>query len=45
MKKRWMKSVIEASKQDMPALPFQRYARNARRTTTTLPRPSMRQIA
>ena len=24
MKKRWMKSVIETSKQDTPALPFQR---------------------
>ncbi|WP_281356453.1 hypothetical protein [Roseovarius faecimaris] len=27
MKKRWMKSVIEASKQDIPALPFQRRVR------------------
>lgn len=27
MKKRWMKSVIEASKQDIPALPFQRCVR------------------
>lgn len=31
MKKRWMKSVIETSKQDMPALPYQRRARNAAR--------------
>lgn len=27
MKKRWMKSVIDASRQDMPALPFQRRVR------------------
>ena len=29
MKKRWMKSVLETSKQDMPSLPYQRRARNA----------------
>jgi len=28
MKKRWMKSVIETSKQATPALPFQRGMRN-----------------
>ncbi len=33
MKKRWMKSVIETSQQDMPALPYQRRARNAGRAT------------
>jgi len=27
MKKRWMKNVIETSKQDTPALPFQRSAK------------------
>ena len=27
MKKRWMKSVIETSKQQMPSLPYQRGAR------------------
>ncbi|HKL05913.1 MAG TPA: hypothetical protein VJ929_08905 [Roseovarius sp.] len=31
MKKRWMKSVIETSKQDMPTLPYQRKARHAGR--------------
>ncbi len=30
MKKRWMKSVIEASKQDIPAMPFQRCVRCTR---------------
>ncbi|GGO54582.1 hypothetical protein [Roseovarius pacificus] len=29
MKKRWMKSVIETSKQQMPALPYQRDVRRA----------------
>ena len=29
MKKRWMKSVIETSRQPAPALPFQRSARKA----------------
>lgn len=33
MKKRWMKSVIEASKQEIPALPFQRGARRVRMVT------------
>lgn len=28
MKKRWMKTVIETSNQPLPALPFQRGARN-----------------
>lgn len=31
MKKRWMTSVIEASKQDVPTLPFSRAARIVRR--------------
>ncbi|WP_280952575.1 hypothetical protein [Roseovarius aestuariivivens] len=31
MKKRWMKSVIETSKSDMPALPFHRGVRYAAR--------------
>lgn len=31
MKKRWMKSVIETSKQDMPKLPYQRSVRHAGR--------------
>lgn len=35
MKKRWMKSVIEASKQDIPALPFQRKARKLSQLTET----------
>ena len=29
MKKRWMKSIIETSKQPAPALPFHRSARRA----------------
>lgn len=29
MKMRWMKSVIETSKQSMPALPYQRKLRRA----------------
>ena len=29
MKKRWMKTVIETSKQDLPVLPYQRSARHA----------------
>jgi len=41
MKKRWMKSVIEASKQDIPALPFQRGARRVRMVTL----PPARKIA
>jgi hypothetical protein len=32
MKKRWMKSVIETSKQTAPALPFQRSARRSPKT-------------
>ncbi|MFO7771051.1 MAG: hypothetical protein R6V38_06830 [Roseovarius gahaiensis] len=36
MKKRWMKSVIETSKQDMPALPYQRRARNAARAALSV---------
>ncbi|WP_422033184.1 hypothetical protein [Roseovarius sp.] len=31
MKRRWMKSVIETSKQATPALPFQRGMRNTAR--------------
>ena len=34
MKKRWMKSVIETSKQDTPALPFQRGIQRKPRATT-----------
>lgn len=33
MKKRWMKSVIETSKQEAPALPFQRSAKRKTRPT------------
>jgi hypothetical protein len=33
MKKRWMKSVIETSKQEAPALPFQRSAKRKPRPT------------
>jgi hypothetical protein len=29
MKKRWMKSIVETSKQATPALPFQRSARRS----------------
>lgn len=31
MKKRWMKTVIETSRQETPALPFQRSVRHAAR--------------
>ena len=31
MKKRWMKSLIETSKQDLPAMPFHRATRHATR--------------
>ena len=37
MKKRWMKSVIEASKQDIPAMPFERCARCAKRDAAAKP--------
>jgi hypothetical protein len=43
MKKRWMKSVIEASKQDMPTLPFERRARSALRKQTLV--SALRRIA
>jgi len=33
MKKRWMKSVIETSKQEAPALPFQRSEKRKPRPT------------
>lgn len=36
MKKRWMKTVIDTSRQDMPALPFQRAVRQAAKT---MPKP------
>lgn len=37
MKKRWMKTVIDTSRQDMPALPFQRAVRH---TLRTMPKPA-----
>ncbi|MCR9147348.1 MAG: hypothetical protein NXH74_09125 [Rhodobacteraceae bacterium] len=36
MKKRWMKTVIDTTRQDMPAMPFQRAVRRA---VKTMPKP------
>ncbi len=36
MKKRWMKSVIETSKQELPALPYRRDLRRRKAQAATL---------
>ena len=43
MKKRWMKSVIETSKEQMPALPYQRAVRRHKAQAT--PQPAAAQSA
>ncbi|MGH1357103.1 MAG: hypothetical protein ACRBBS_18825 [Thalassovita sp.] len=40
--KRWMKSVIETSKSDMPALPWARPAKTAKPVATKQPRDTRR---
>ena len=37
MKKRWMKSILETSKQPAPILPFNRGARALAKSVTVLP--------
>lgn len=45
MKKHWMVSVIDASKQDIPALPFQRGQRRVRGMRDKTAGPVLRKTA